>query len=81
MARPRAFGYVSVPAGTSDDQAQRWQKEIASYVDHDHEALREMMTDPNTVLGLSDGGAHCGTICDAASPTLPSATRAPIATG
>ncbi len=28
-----------------------------------------MMQDPNTVLGLSDGGAHCGAICDASFPT------------
>ena len=42
---------------------------LASYADHDHEALREMMTDPNTVLGLSDGGAHCGLICDVSMPT------------
>jgi N-acyl-D-amino-acid deacylase len=43
---------------------------LASYVDHDHEALREMMIDPNTVLGLSDGGAHCGLICDVSMPTF-----------
>jgi N-acyl-D-amino-acid deacylase len=42
---------------------------LASYVDRDHEAIREMITDPNTVLGLSDGGAHCGLICDASMPT------------
>ena len=42
---------------------------LASYVDRDHEALREMMTHPRTVLGLSDGGAHCGLICDASMPT------------
>jgi N-acyl-D-amino-acid deacylase len=42
---------------------------LASYVDCDHEALREMMTSPNTVLGLSDGGAHCGLICDVSMPT------------
>jgi N-acyl-D-aspartate/D-glutamate deacylase len=42
---------------------------LASYVHHDHEALREMITDPNTVLGLSDGGAHCGLICDVSMPT------------
>jgi N-acyl-D-amino-acid deacylase len=42
---------------------------LASYVDHDHEAIREMMTHPRTVLGLSDGGAHCGLICDASMPT------------
>jgi N-acyl-D-amino-acid deacylase len=42
---------------------------LASYVDHDHEAIREMMTHPATVLGLSDGGAHCGLICDASMTT------------
>ena len=42
---------------------------LASYVDSDHEALREMMLHPRTVLGLSDGGAHCGLICDASMPT------------
>jgi N-acyl-D-aspartate/D-glutamate deacylase len=42
---------------------------LASYVDHDHEAIREMMTHPAAVLGLSDGGAHCGLICDASFPT------------
>jgi N-acyl-D-aspartate/D-glutamate deacylase len=28
-----------------------------------------MLLDPNTVSGLSDGGAHVGTICDASYPT------------
>ena len=42
---------------------------LASYVDCDHEAIREMITHPRTVLGLSDGGAHCGLICDASMPT------------
>jgi N-acyl-D-aspartate/D-glutamate deacylase len=31
--------------------------------------MREMLLDPNSVLGLSDGGAHCGAICDASAPT------------
>jgi N-acyl-D-aspartate/D-glutamate deacylase len=43
---------------------------LANYVDADFEALREMMLHPNTVLGLSDGGAHCGLICDASMPTF-----------
>ena len=43
---------------------------LASYVDYDHEALKEMMLHPRTVLGLSDGGAHCGLICDASMPTF-----------
>ena len=42
---------------------------LASYVDGDHEAIREMMVHPNSTLGLSDGGAHCGLICDASFPT------------
>lgn len=29
----------------------------------------EMMNDPNTIMGLSDGGAHLGTICDGSFPT------------
>jgi hypothetical protein len=45
MARPRAFGYVSIPAGVSDDQAQRWQKEIVTYVDGEGHDLAGMFTD------------------------------------
>ena len=29
-----------------------------------------MLTDSGTLLGLSDGGAHCGVICDASSPSF-----------
>ena len=42
---------------------------LASYADGDFEAIREMISHPRTVLGLSDGGAHCGLICDASMPT------------
>jgi N-acyl-D-amino-acid deacylase len=42
---------------------------LSSYVDGDHEAIREMMVHPRSVLGLGDGGAHCGLICDASMPT------------
>ncbi len=42
---------------------------LASYADHDHEAIREMITHPATTLGLSDGGAHCGLICDVSMPS------------
>ncbi len=31
--------------------------------------VREMMLHEDTVLGLGDGGAHCGTICDASYTT------------
>ncbi len=42
---------------------------LGSYVDEDHAAVREMIAHPASVVGLSDGGAHCGLICDASFPT------------
>jgi N-acyl-D-aspartate/D-glutamate deacylase len=33
------------------------------------DALHEMITEPGTVIGLADGGAHCNMICDASTPT------------
>lgn len=41
----------------------------ANYVDQNLDAVREMLVHPHTVPGLSDGGAHVGTICDASFPT------------
>ena len=41
-----------------------------NYADGNHDAIREMMTHPAGVLGLSDGGAHCSMICDASYPTF-----------
>lgn len=34
------------------------------------ESSREMMKHRGAVLGLGDGGAHCGTICDGSYPTF-----------
>jgi len=42
---------------------------LLSYADGDFAALREMLASPHTLLSLSDGGAHCGLICDASMPT------------
>ncbi len=42
---------------------------VTNYVHGDLEVVREMIEDPNTILGLSDGGAHCGVICDASLNT------------
>jgi N-acyl-D-aspartate/D-glutamate deacylase len=42
---------------------------LLGYADGDFEALREMMVHPHAVFGLSDGGAHCGLICDASMPS------------
>jgi N-acyl-D-aspartate/D-glutamate deacylase len=42
---------------------------VVNYVSGDHEAIREMLVDSATLLGLSDGGAHCASIVDAGVPT------------
>jgi N-acyl-D-amino-acid deacylase len=42
---------------------------FSNYASYNLDAVREMMTDATTTLGLSDGGAHCGLICDASMPT------------
>lgn len=42
---------------------------IYNYTDLNYEAVSEMMQHPNSIMGLSDGGAHVGTICDASFPT------------
>lgn len=39
------------------------------YTDGNLEAIREMMEHDRAVFGLSDGGAHCGLVCDASMPT------------
>jgi N-acyl-D-amino-acid deacylase len=42
---------------------------FGNYAEYNHNALREMLLDSVTTLGLSDGGAHCGLICDASMPS------------
>jgi len=42
---------------------------LFNYTHGDHEAIREQLLHPSAVLGLGDGGAHCGMICDASLPT------------
>jgi N-acyl-D-aspartate/D-glutamate deacylase len=42
---------------------------FANYVDGDFEAIREMLLHPQTLVGLGDGGAHVGTICDGSNVT------------
>ena len=41
-----------------------------NYADGDCGAIYEMLQSPAGVSGLSDGGAHCGLICDASYPTF-----------
>ena len=43
---------------------------LLDYSDCNLDAVREMLVHPATVLGLGDGGAHCGVLCDASLPTF-----------
>jgi N-acyl-D-aspartate/D-glutamate deacylase len=43
---------------------------ILNYADGNLNFLEALQTSDDCVNSLSDGGAHCGTICDAASPTF-----------
>ena len=43
---------------------------VLNYRDGNLNFLEDLQLADDTVNSLSDGGAHCGTICDAASPTF-----------
>jgi N-acyl-D-aspartate/D-glutamate deacylase len=42
---------------------------LSNYAHGDLATVREMMQHPNTLLGLGDGGAHVGVLCDASALT------------
>jgi len=56
LCRDDAKGFIYLP--------------ILNYADGNLDFLEELQGSNDTVNSLSDGGAHCGTICDAASPTF-----------
>jgi N-acyl-D-aspartate/D-glutamate deacylase len=43
---------------------------LLNYAQCNFDPIREMLVHPATVLGLGDGGAHCGVLCDASLPTF-----------
>ncbi len=43
---------------------------LANYAQGSLDPVLEMMRDPNAIIGLGDGGAHYGMICDASFPTF-----------
>ena len=42
---------------------------LFNYAHGNLDDVREMLLSPNSVIGLSDAGAHCGAICDGSFPT------------
>ncbi len=43
---------------------------LFNYAEGSLELLHELHSHPGTRMGLSDGGAHCGAICDSGMPTF-----------
>lgn len=43
---------------------------LLNYADGNLDFVKGLLESGDAVVSLSDGGAHCGTICDAASPTF-----------
>jgi N-acyl-D-aspartate/D-glutamate deacylase len=64
--RPEQLAYDAM---LSDDGRGMLYVPFLNYADGNLDATREMLSDPRAVPGLSDGGAHCGIICDASFPT------------
>jgi N-acyl-D-amino-acid deacylase len=80
-APERSVQAIAAAEGRSTDEVlydlmlQRDGKELLylpvfDYAAGNLDAVREMLTHPATVLGLGDGGAHCGVLCDASLPTF-----------
>ncbi|HEY3834014.1 MAG TPA: amidohydrolase family protein [Acidimicrobiia bacterium] len=53
-----------------DDGNQLLMRPLLNYTDFNLDAVRTMLEHPTSAWGLSDGGAHCGTTCDASTPTF-----------
>jgi N-acyl-D-aspartate/D-glutamate deacylase len=64
--RPEELAYDAM---LSDEGRGMLYVPFLNYADGNLDATREMLIDPQSVPGLSDGGAHCGIICDASFPT------------
>ena len=63
---PREFAY---DVQLRNDGRQLIYTPLFNFVDGNLKAVREMITSPVAMFGLSDGGAHCGSICDASMTT------------
>jgi N-acyl-D-aspartate/D-glutamate deacylase len=52
-----------------DDGSRLLYIPLMNYARGDLADVREMLTSPNAMFGLSDAGAHCNSICDGSFPT------------
>ena len=63
---PLAIAYDTM---LEKDGAALMYHPLFNYFPGDLSLVEEMLTHPYTTFGLSDGGAHCGALCDASFPT------------
>lgn len=63
---PAAFAYDHLTAGQGTAVLY---VPVANYSARSTEVIEAMLSSDATILGLGDGGAHCGLICDASLPT------------
>jgi N-acyl-D-aspartate/D-glutamate deacylase len=73
-ARAQATGanpwQLALDAMLEDEGRRLLTFTFENYAWGDLEAVREMMDDPWSVIGLGDSGAHVCTICDSSAPTF-----------
>jgi N-acyl-D-aspartate/D-glutamate deacylase len=53
-----------------DDGMSLVLRPLLNYTAFNLDAVRTMLEHPSSAWGLGDGGAHCGTTCDASTPTF-----------
>lgn len=54
----------------ADGGTRLFYSPFANYAEDSLDCCREMILDEHCIMGLSDGGAHVSTICDASFPTF-----------
>ena len=57
---------LALDVALADDLEARFRMPVANT---DEAAVADLLRNPNTVLGLSDAGAHASQLCDACAPT------------
>ncbi|GIU88511.1 MAG: amidohydrolase [Acidimicrobiia bacterium] len=69
-AQGRPTMEVYYDALLEDDGRALVMRPLLNYTHFSLDAVRTMLDHPTTTWGLGDGGAHCGTTCDASTPTF-----------